>query len=201
MRFVTVITASLLAAAPATAQDYAKPGTEVTVGQSVVIPYKIPKGNEVPVELTVTEVEKGTLDDLAGFQIPDEMKDYLPWFVRYTWTNLSDEDLSHSSMGAFYVIDDRNQQQTGVRTQGKRFDKCRDESARDMVKGKSATGCDIYMIHKDGGLKTVIYKGTNPDDKPAVKAIYADPIRWIPAGEGAPEPDPAAEQPAGKVVN
>lgn len=201
MRFMTAFVAAVAVAAPALAQDMAKPGTEVKVGESVVVPYIWAKMDKpVPVEVTVTEIEKGSIEDLKDFDVPAEMSDYLPYYVRYTWKNLSDQDLSHQSLGAFYIIDDRNQQQSGARTEGKRFEKCLPGgSIKDMTKDVTAEGCDIYMIHKDGALKSVIYKGTNPDGHDEVKAIYKDPIRWIPS-EDAPKAEPAAEG-KGKIVN
>lgn len=199
MRFTLTFSIAVLTAVPALAQDLASPGTEVKVGEAVAVPYSVPKGPEVPVEIMVTEVEKGALADLEGYDIPADLKDYIPYYVRYKWTNLSDEDLSHNSLSGVYVIDDRNQQQSNALAKGQPLEKCRSGgTARDMKKGVSAEGCEIYMIHKDGALKTVIYKGTNPDDKPAVKAIYADPIRWI--VEGATASD-AADTAQGKIVN
>lgn len=203
MRFITAIVTALAVATPALAQDMAKPGTEVKVGESVVVPYiwgtKMDK--PVPVEITVTEIEKGSVEDLKDFDVPAELKDYVPYYVRYKWTNLSDQDLSNQSLGAFYIVDDRNQQQSNALTQGKRFEKCRaGGSIKDMTKDVSAEGCDIYMIHKDGALKTVIYKGTNPDGHDEVKAVYADPIRWVPA-EDAPAPAASTDDSKGKIVN
>lgn len=178
----------------AIAQDapaYVAPGTELKVGESAVVPFLIPNGPEVPIELTITEIEKGTRDDLEGFAIPPEMAEYRPIFVRYAYTNLSDEDLSHMAVGSFVGVDDRNQEQMSVNTRGARFDKCRADVARDVTRGKSGEGCMIYMIHENGDLKAAAYKGhyrheTGKDTR-ADFPIYYNPVRWVPADAAAPE--------------
>ena len=174
-----------------TAPEYAKPGTELKAGEMAVVPHLIPKGPEVPIELTITSIEKGTDADIAGFTKPPEMADYEPTLVHYSYKNVSDQDLSNQTIGAFVAIDDRNQEQRAVTTTGGLLE-CRQGTAPNMTPGATGEGCLLYMIHKDGALKAIAYKGHTKGDNIKVDyPIYFDPIRWVPA-DAAPAEAPAA---------
>lgn len=191
-------TAALLATAlPLAAQDaapaFTAPGTELAVGEKAVVPYVIPNGPIVPIEFAITAIEEGTPEDVAAFTIPPELADARPIFVRYSYTNVSDQDLSNQSLAGLTAVDDRNTEHMKVSIRGENVPKCPRPKMSDVGPGKTAEGCDLYMIHKDGNLKAALYKGS-PREKDGVDArpLYADPIRWAPgAAPTAPTDAPA----------
>lgn len=173
--------ATLAASAQDAATAFVEPGAELTVGEKAVVPFVVPNGPIVPVEFSVTAIEEGTLEDIAGFQIPPELADARPIFVYYEYTNLSDEDLSNMVPAGLTAIDDRNIEHLKVSYRGNTIEKCTRLENSDLARGETGKGCDMYMIHKDGGIAAALYKGS-PREKDGVDArpIYQNPVRWVP---------------------
>ncbi|GGD08410.1 hypothetical protein [Aureimonas glaciei] len=173
----------VLGTLPTLAQDYQKAGSELEVGDTATVPHLVPKGPEVPIALTVTAIEEGSMDDLKGFEIPADLRNARPIYVRYAYTNLSDEDLSAQQIGAFVAIDDRDQAQApALAMSGGTFTKCTTPPAAGLTKGKSAEGCVMFMIHANGSLAAAAYQGhyrsegsTNTE---ADFPIYYNPVKW-----------------------
>ncbi|WP_279479378.1 hypothetical protein [Aureimonas sp. SK2] len=170
-------------AMPALAETYQKAGSELRTGEAATVPHLVPKGPEVPIELRVTAIEEGSMEDLQGFEIPANLRDARPVYVRYEYTNLSDEDLSAQQVGAFVAIDDRDQEHApALAMSGGTFTKCTAPSARDLTKGKSADGCLMFMIHENGRLAAVAYKGhyrsEGSSNTQADYPIYYNPVKW-----------------------
>ncbi len=181
-----------LSAAPALAETYAKAGSELRAGEAATVPHLVPKGPEVPIELKVTAIEEGSKSDLAGFEIPADLRNARPYYVRYEYTNLSDEDLSAQQIGAFVGIDDRDQEQApALAMSGGRFTKCTTPPAKGLTKGQSGKGCVMFMIHENGRLAAAAYKGhyrsEGSANTQADYPIYYNPVKWTPAAsEAAP---------------
>lgn len=182
---VLTIAAAMFGATGAVAQDYTKSGSQLSLGEPAVVPHLVPKGPEVPIEVKITSVEEGSKSDLAGFNVPDSLRNHRPVYVRYEYTNLSDEDLSNQSIGAFIALDDRNERHMPQRAIGD----CRTPTARALTKGKSHEGCLVFLIHENGKLQAAAYRGryrheTGQDTK-ALYPTYYDPILWKPEGAAA----------------
>jgi hypothetical protein len=180
-----------LATLPALAEDYQKAGSELTVGDAATVPHLVPKGPEVPIALTVTAIEEGSTDDLKGFEIPADLRNARPIYVRYAYTNLSDEDLSAQQIGAFVGIDDRDQAQApALAMSGGTFTKCTTKPATGLTRGKSAEGCVMFMIHENGRLAAAAYQGhyrsEGSADTKVDFPIYYNPVKWTLPAAAAP---------------
>ncbi len=177
---------------PALAEDYVKAGSELRAGEPATVPHLVPKGPEVPIELTITAIEDGSKEDLAGFDIPENLRNARPVYVRYEYKNLSDEDLSAQQIGAFVGIDDRDQTHApALAMSGGSFTKCTAPATAGLTKGKSAEGCVLFMIHENGRLAAAAYRGhyrsEGSSDTQADYPIYYNPVRWT-AAEPASAP-------------
>ncbi|TXN06660.1 hypothetical protein FV222_04910 [Methylobacterium sp. WL103] len=180
---------------PSYAESYQKAGSELQIGETATVPHLVPKGPEVPIELRITAIEEGSANDLKGFEIPVNLKNARPIYVRYEYKNLSDADLSAQSIGAFVAIDDRDQAHAPVSTlSGGTFTTCATPTAKALTQGKTGQGCLLFMIHANGRLKAAAYKGHYRSEggaNPQVSyPIYYNPVRWtasksatVPSGE------------------
>jgi hypothetical protein len=183
----------VLGTLPTLAEEYQKAGSQLQVGEAATVPHLVPKGPEVPIALTVTAIEEGSTDDLRGFEIPADLRNARPIYVRYSVTNLSDEDLSAQQIGAFVGIDDRDQTQApALAMSGGTFNKCTTKPATGLTRGKSAEGCVMFMIHENGRLSAVAYQGhyrsEGSADTKADFPIYYNPVRWTAPASVAPAP-------------
>ncbi len=202
IKIAAAVSAVLAVSAAAHAQDFAKPGAQLAIGEKAVVPHLIPNGADVPIEFAVTSVEEGSVSDLQGFQIPPQLKDARPVYVRYTYKNLGTQDISHQQVGAIVAIDDRNQEHAASMTLsnpsgGASFNKCLPGSAQGITQGVSHDGCVMFMIHNTGNIQAVAYKGgyrhSPGSDTRADYPIYYNPVRWTgAASSGSPT--------AGRVV-
>lgn len=208
MKHIAILAASAVLAGTlgAQAQDFTAAGTELRIGDSATVPHLVVDGPQVPIELTITAIEEGSLDDLANFQIPEQLRDTRPYYVRYSYTNLSDEDLGHNRIGSFVGTDDRGTDfmpSAAIGAPNNPFEKCLNRPPVELTRDQSAEGCLLFMIHKDGSLTSVAYQGgyrhVSGQDTRADYPIYYDPIRWVP-GDDADEGGAAADGAAGTVI-
>lgn len=188
-----------IASIPAAAQDFAEAGSELRLGEAAIVPHLVPNGPEVPIELTITAVEEGSKEDLAGFQIPADLADARPVYVRYTYTNRGEEDLSNQQIGAFVAVDDRDQAHAPALAMAGGFDKCVAGVPGEMQAGDSAEGCVMFMLHEDGEIAAAAYRGhyrhEEGRDAQADYPIYYNPVRWVVA-----DVQDTAAPPSGGVV-
>ncbi|WP_102959182.1 hypothetical protein [Mangrovicella endophytica] len=183
--------------APALAEEFEKAGSQLQLGETATVPHLVPKGPEVPIELKVTAIEEGSADDLKGFEVPAELANARPFYVRYEYTNASGEDLSAQQVGAFVAIDDRDQVHSpALAMSGGSFNKCTTKPAASLTPGKTHEGCVMFMIHENGRIVAAAYKGHYRDeagvDTQKAFPIYYNPIRW--AAAKAPGDGPTARK-------
>lgn len=166
-----------LAAPMAHAAEFAPAGAQLAVGDSAVLPVRIPYGPQVPVRVTVTAIDEGTLADFDGYKLPPAAADMKPYYVRYSVTALGNGNLSGTGIGYTLAVDDRNQLHTSSLAQsnftGKTFDRCRDSTFKNgAAQGSSYEGCRIFMLHKAGAIKAFAFK--------EFETPYANaPVLWM----------------------
>jgi hypothetical protein len=179
-----------LAASSAHGAEFTAPGAQLSVGQSAVVPLRIPNGPQVPVSITVTAIDEGTLADFGDFKVPPEAADSKPYYVHYTATALGNGNLSGLGIGYTLAVDDRNQTHTATLTMsnftGKTFDKCRDSTFKNgAAEGTTYQGCRIFLINSAGSLKGFAFK--------EFETPYANaPVIWVPGPAVASAPTGAA---------
>lgn len=153
--------------------EFTKPGTELKMGDKAVVPYE-KTGVKGALGITVTAIEKGTTADLAGL---DDVKDQVPFFIRYTVTNESGSAFPNvSAIPVFGVVD-------GGRAgfvSGGGIDKCELGHAGDDFEGKQGASYDACRIALGTASIAVIGADYDEDDSDIDPASdYSDsPIVW-----------------------
>jgi hypothetical protein len=187
--FAAVFT--LLAVPAATAQTFVDAGTELEVGEEATVPFLIPEGPEVPVALTVTAIEQGDMADLADFELPAGLEDATPYYVRFSYTNMGEEDLANHQLAGFVGIDESGEAVMPSMTMGgsEPFSLCQNPAPAEMGNGVSQDGCLMFLI--EGDLTAAGYRGNYryEQGKNTEKdfPIYYDPVLWT-AGDAAETP-------------
>lgn len=189
----TLIAASIAALIAATshAAEFTAPGTQLAVGESAVIPLRIPYKPQVPVRVTVTAIDEGTLADFGQYKVPPEAADSRPYYVRYTITALAPGEYSGVTLGYTLAVDDRGQEHTATlldsRMSGASFDRCNAIGAFKAgdTEGSTREGCRIFLVHKNGSMTGFRFKEfETPYNK--------SPVTWM---VGSAASKPAAGEP------
>lgn len=173
------------------AADFTTPGATLAVGESAVVPLRVPYKPQVPAKLTVTSIDEGALTDFGQYKVPPEAADTRPYYVHYTLTALGDGDLGGLPLGYTLAVDDRNQTHTQTLLNsnftGATFDRCKDANFRiGAGTGATITGCRIFLIHKNGSMKGFVFK--------EFETPYAkNPLIWT-AGAPAPIAKPVTRE-------
>lgn len=151
----------------APAAELTKPGTELKLGETAVIP----QGDDgATLELTVTEVTKGSSADLSQLKDADKYKGYTPVYVQYTMTGTdSSADLGGDVLDDVDPItSDGRKASTLVIIGTSPFAKCdRNSVPDDFGPGDTETTCDVAMVQggqEVGGAQYSPYDGDYADD-------------------------------------
>lgn len=177
-KFFPLFAGFALAATAAHGAEFTTPGTQLAIGQSAVLPLRIPYEPQVPVRITVTAIDEGTMADFGQFKVPAEAAEMKPYYVHYTATALGNGNLAGARIGYTLAVDDRNQSHTTTLTDSKftgaTFDRCRDSTFKmGAAEGTTYTGCRIFLIHRSGSMKGFAFKEF---ETPYAKS----PIIWTP---------------------
>ncbi|WP_436772527.1 hypothetical protein [Yinghuangia sp. YIM S09857] len=150
----------------------AAPGTELKVGEPAVIPFE--DGDQTGVvQVTVTAIEKGAIEDLtsAGIDVKDEDRSATPYYVRATFKNVSAADLSHSHPTIPFTALDASDRNLGHTMIFGKFDKCEAPDTDMFTNGAEATGCKVYLAPPGATVASVTYDFVD---------LSADPVVWKP---------------------
>jgi hypothetical protein len=183
------------------AQDFVAPGTALAVGKEASVPFLIPNGPEVPIALTVTEIEAGDIADLGNFESPAGFDDARPYYVRFTYANAGAEDLANYQVAGFVGFDAEGAEIMPSMTMGgsEPFTACQNIAPSALAEGESAEGCVLFLVPDDGELVSVGYRGNyryeEGKNTEADFPIYYDPVLWT-AGEASTKSKGAVIAPA-----
>lgn len=212
MKRLTLSVATLAALASVSSQaatysGYTPPGTQLSVGQSAIIPTHIPSKGAFPSRITVSAIERGSMDDLrrAGYSIPDTLANSTPYYVRYSMelvdmNGYGASDISGVTLSSTTAIDDRNEARMatiftpGSALAGAHFDKCAKPAYYGLnpAPGATVSGCQIYMVNSNGSITgwriQLSAESFNGSD-----AYWKSPVVWKTTGQAqqAAPADPA----------
>ncbi|WKX71360.1 hypothetical protein [Streptomyces sp. XD-27] len=136
------------------------------------------KGESVPIRVTPKSVRAGSLADLRDYDLGDDRKNLVPWYVTLEYRNVGKEEL-------LPMMDDDG---VGVRTaggldvqsanlldlsfsgEGDGIDGCRGHASKDRLRPNSALSlCTIHLIPKGDRPAVVSFRG---------KGKAAHPLVW-----------------------
>ncbi len=189
---LSVALASLLAVAGASAAEFTQPGRQLAVGETAILPMRIPYGPQVPIQVTVTSIQEGTLADLAQYNVPENLKQSRPYYVRFKVTRVDGKPLEGNSLGYTVAVDDRNEVHTSTLPMGALQgveSPCKNTNG--PIGSPSYEGCEMFMIHASGSLKGFVFQEF---ETPYQKT----PVTWVPGA--APTTQPAQPTGMGKLI-
>ncbi|TQF02348.1 hypothetical protein E6W39_08740 [Kitasatospora acidiphila] len=128
----------------ATAGPAATAGQTFKIGQPATIPfsYGSTKGT---IALTVTSIDAGVPSDLAPLNLGDKVKGMVPYYVRFSVTNVGNSDLSFTNVSEIKGLLPDGSEAQGVSIFSD-FPKCNDNALPSgFTKGKSVQGCILAL--------------------------------------------------------
>jgi hypothetical protein len=140
-------------------------GTKLKFGEQAVVPYDVDEGT---IGITVTAIEPG---DQAAFetQFGDNAKGTVPFYIKYTVTNVGGTDLSDTTLAALYGSTVPGETTTGVALIGE-MPGC--ESARSpedfTTAGATYESCELVAAPAGESLAEVGYEEDDYEDNPIV---------------------------------
>ncbi|NUU26071.1 MAG: hypothetical protein HOV68_31915 [Streptomycetaceae bacterium] len=149
-----------------------KPGTQLKIGQPAVVSFEDgdDKGN---LQVTVTAIEKGSIEDLtaAGIKIEDKDKTSTPYYVRADFKNVSAADLSNSNPTVKFSALDAAGRDLGFTMLMGSFDKCDSPDTDEFTSGAQASGCELYLAPAGATVASVTFDFAD---------LSQDPVVWKP---------------------
>ena len=155
---------STTTAAPAGDTTATPGGTKLSFGAQAVVPYE----DEGTIGITVTAIEPG---DQAAFeaQFGENAKGTVPFYIRYTVTNVGGTDLSDTTLAALYGSTEPGETTTGVALIGE-MPNC--ESVRSpedfTTAGATYESCELVAAPAGESLAEVGYEEEDYDENPIV---------------------------------
>lgn len=130
-------------------------GTTLKMGEPAVVKYEDSgnSGKTTLVEVTPSEIEKGSLDDFKNIDLDAEQKASTPYYVKVTVKNVGKADISGADPASYIDgLDDRNQEQGGVIFFGD-FDRCPDGDPKSLKPGESYESCITFLVPGGGSIE------------------------------------------------
>lgn len=180
----TLSIVAFVSAGAVQAQDYVAAGTEFDVGEEATVPFLLPNGPEVPIALTITAIEAGDIADLSNFDIPADLENAKPYYVRFTYSNEGTEDLAGYQVAGFVAMDEDGSELMPSMTMGgsQSFAACQNPAPAELPQGSRQDGCILFLVPEDSELASVGYRGNyryeEGKDTEADFPIYYDPVLW-----------------------
>jgi hypothetical protein len=143
-------------------------GTELDLGKTAVVDFKVDQNHDSQIELTVTKVKKGKVKDLHQFDLNDAARNSSVYYVSTNVKNLGPDALSNQKLVLYgKVSNDLVVPPVVLRSS---FAKCDyTPLPKKFTEGKSAKGCMVMLAQNHGTISEVQWRA--PDD--------SEPISWI----------------------
>ncbi len=153
--------------------EFTKQGTELKFGEKALVPVKT--GGTLGV--TATSIMKGDPADLAPLQLGDKAAGQTPWYINFTITNESGDDLSAVSVGLTGGLLGDGSRAASVSIIG-RFRPCENATSPRTftTKGASFTTCRLALAGGTAMVTAATYTGSSNDIPDA--DYIRDPIVW-----------------------
>lgn len=154
-----------------------EPGAELTIGDTAHVtrkPLDDTFENETTYEMDVTvlEIEKGSIDHFKGMSLDEGQKQSTPYYVKVRLTSTGDAALpadDDPDLG-IEAIDDRGQEQPSITFIGD-FDRCDDKKPPKAFKGgRSYETCLAFLAGRGGSIVEARWTGASD--------YVIDPVVW-----------------------
>lgn len=137
--------------------DLTEPGTNLAFGEKATVAYEPNPKKGTVLELTVRSVTKGTIRDLARYQLDARTKASVPYYVRVKVTNVGDSDVGKSPVPLWAVDNTDTLIQASSFTNT--FRRCSSKPLPAKFGPKTSTvQCLVYLIPDHGRLTGVSFR-------------------------------------------
>lgn len=151
------------------------PGTALAVGQTATVPFRpVSESTGKPkftLKVTVTAIEKGSLNDFNGIKLDAGQKASTPFYVKAKIENASPGDASAKDENPSIQIqgvDNTGETQQSVTFLGE-FPRCEDKQPpKPLSQGKSFETCLVFLV--PGGIQKAAYTGA--------EEYITSPVTW-----------------------
>jgi hypothetical protein len=134
-------------------------GTKLRVGQTAVVEYETKSLSKVTTKLAITvkSVQKGSIDDLKGFNLDAQTKVSQPFYVTVSFKNVGGKPMEPG--GIFGLINAHNTtgDELNQLTLLGDFPKCQGTPPKTLGPGKAFTQCDLYVAPAGQDVKEVVF--------------------------------------------
>lgn len=131
--------------APAGAAGMAKSGQIFKIGETAQVPFDYGSTKGGTIALTVTAIEQGDPADLDPLKLGDKVKGKIPYYIRYSVTNIGSTDLSFTTVGHMKGLLGDGTEAQGLSVIGK-FEKCPNNSLpKGFTNGQTQTSCAVAL--------------------------------------------------------
>lgn len=159
--------------------EVTSPGTELSAGDSAIVPFNNTGDEEQNIKITVTGVRTGTIDDFSSF--PDaetKLADITPYYVDFEVEKADPavRDLAFNSVSQLNVYDQNDSLISSLGVIGS-FPACEGGSfGKDIDTGTVQHGCKVVGATASKNVTTVKWVGGSGDNP--YDAFKGDPIVW-----------------------
>ena len=160
-------------------------GAKLRYGGTAVIRYEAPSPQRVKTKLEVelTDVERGSLEDFEGFELGDDVRGTTPYYVRAQFINRGPKEISPSDLGShLQLIDDAGEPESRVTTTLGNFPGvCRVQlPPHGFRPGQTFADCRIFLVPKGSSPAGVTFPRVLEYKPP----VSDETVTWTPRHQG-----------------
>ena len=152
-----------------------KPGATLKIGDTAHLKRQPLSNSSLPaydLDVTVLELERGSIDDFENVNLDEDQKQSTPFYVTARIANPAGSDVPADDDPALGLdgIDDRGQEQGRVIFLGT-FDRCDYANVpKPFAKSKSYETCLVFLVPGGGSIEEVHWSGS--------EEYISDPVTW-----------------------
>lgn len=133
-------------------------GSELKLGDNAIVAWKPRSDLTGVLDITVSKIEKTTVEDFVAFKLDAGSKASTPYYVHASVTNAGDTDLS-AVRTPLYVVDQETNKLVQASKFASTFKPCPSVPLPDgFVAGKTAEVCLVFLIPNHGELESVSFR-------------------------------------------
>jgi hypothetical protein len=134
-------------------------GTTLQVGQTATVEYETKSLAKTTTRLAITmkSVRKGSIEDLAGYNLDAQTKVSEPFYVTATFKNVGGKAMEPGGIfGLINALNTTGDELNRLTLLGD-FPKCEGTTPKTLAPGKSYTQCDLYVAPKGQDVGKVVF--------------------------------------------
>ena len=134
-------------------------GTTLRVGQTAVVEFETKSLSKVTTKLAITvkSVQKGSIDDMKGFDLDAQTKVSQPFYVTASFKNVGGKPMEPGGIFGLINAHNSNGDELSSLSLLGDFEKCEGLPPKTLGVGKSYTQCDVYIAPSGQDVAKVVF--------------------------------------------